>query len=369
MSTLTPWQRYQQDIKRSDFAYDPTQEQAVKALQKVFDDLLDVQHQPSKWQKMLTWFGTHQPQQVKGLYLWGGVGRGKTYLMDTFYEALPFEQKLRSHFHHFMHQIHLELKTLEGIQNPLVSIAENMSKRYKIICFDEFFVSDITDAMLLGTLFQELFKRGVVLVATSNIIPDDLYKNGLQRARFLPAIAEIKANCVVLNVDSGVDYRLRALQQAAIYYFPLNAEASKHMEGCFKKLVADDQPQTQSIEIEGRLIPIIQQAKGVLMIDFLALCDGPRSQTDYIEIAHVYHTVMISSLKQMGALLTGDDVARRFLALVDECYERHVKLIISAEVALEDIYTDGQLNFEFKRCRSRLVEMQSEEYLALEHLP
>ena len=369
MSKLTPWQHYQQDLQREDFNHDPAQEQAVKALQKVYEELLDAQQQTSGLKKVLSWFGRSKVNSVKGLYLWGGVGRGKTYLMDTFYDALPFEQKLRAHFHRFMHQVHHELKELKGVQDPLVVIADKMAKQYKVICFDEFFVSDITDAMLLGTLFQELFKRGVALVATSNIIPDDLYKNGLQRARFLPAIAELNANCVVLNVDSGIDYRLRTLKQAEIYHHPLDEQAEANLADYFSKLATDCEDQSGEIEVEGRKISIRRQAQGVLMADFIALCDGPRSQTDYMELARLYHTVMISGVKQMGAQQTGDDIARRFLALVDEFYERHVKLIISAEVALEDIYTDGQLSFEFRRCRSRLTEMQSHEYLALEHLP
>ncbi|MBM7071165.1 AFG1 family ATPase [Shewanella sp. 202IG2-18] len=369
MSKLTPLQHYKQDLKRDDFNHDPAQEQAVKALQKVYDDLLEAQQSALGWQKVLNWFGHSSQEKVKGLYLWGGVGRGKTYLMDTFFDALPFEQKLRAHFHRFMHQVHHDLKALTGTQDPLKVIAENMSKQYKIICFDEFFVSDITDAMLLGTLFQELFQRGVVLVATSNIIPDDLYKNGLQRARFLPAIAELNANCSVLNVDSGIDYRLRTLKQAEIYHYPLDEQAETNLTDYFAKLASESEVDTSKIEVEGRSIEIRQHSQGVLMADFIALCDGPRSQTDYMELARLYHTVMISGVKQMGSQQTGDDIARRFLALVDEFYERHVKLIISAEVALEDIYTDGQLNFEFKRCRSRLIEMQSHDYLALEHLP
>ncbi len=369
MSKLTPWQHYQRDIQRENFNHDPAQERAVKALQKVYDDLLEARQDTSGFEKVLSWFGRSKVTKVKGLYLWGGVGRGKTYLMDTFYDALPFEQKLRAHFHRLMRQVHHDLKNLKGVQDPLAVIADKMAKQYKIICFDEFFVSDITDAMLLGTLFRELFKRGVALVATSNIIPDDLYKNGLQRARFLPAIAELNANCVVLNVDSGIDYRLRTLKQAEIYHYPLDERAEANLADYFSKLAAQSEPETGAIEVEGRKIAIRRQARGVLMADFTALCDGPRSQTDYIELARLYHTVMISGVRQMGARQTGDDIPRRFLALVDEFYERRVKLIISAEVALEDIYTGGLLSFEFRRCRSRLTEMQSREYLASEHLP
>ncbi len=364
MSQLTPWQHYQQDLTREDFSHDPAQEQAVKALQRVYDELQ--RPQKSGWRN---WFSREKNSKVQGLYLWGGVGRGKTYLMDTFFYALPGEQKLRAHFHRFMHRIHRELDELKGTRDPLLVIAKQMAQQYRVICFDEFFVSDITDAMLLGTLFEALFKEGVVLVATSNIVPDDLYKNGLQRARFLPAIAEIKANCQVLNVDSGIDYRLRTLEQAEIYHHPLDETAESNLQRYFTQLAPESEVSETPLEIDGRSIVIRKQAQGVLLADFRALCDGPRSQRDYMELAQLFHTVLLSGLEQMGAQQTGDDIARRFLALVDEFYERHVKLIISAEVPLEQIYTDGQLSFEFRRCRSRLIEMQSRDYLALEHLP
>ncbi|MCE9787660.1 cell division protein ZapE [Shewanella chilikensis] len=364
MSQLTPWQHYQKDLTREDFSHDLAQEQAVKALQRVYDEL---QRPPtSGWR---TWFSREKNAKVQGLYLWGGVGRGKTYLMDTFFDALPGEQKLRAHFHRFMHRIHRELDELKGTRDPLLVVAKQMAAQYRVICFDEFFVSDITDAMLLGTLFEALFKEGVVLVATSNIVPDDLYKNGLQRARFLPAIAEIKANCQVLNVDSGIDYRLRTLEQAEIYHYPLDEAAESNLQRYFAQLAPESEVSETPLEIGGRSIVIRKQAQGVLLADFRALCDGPRSQRDYMELAQLFHTVLLSGLEQMGAQQTGDDIARRFLALVDEFYERHVKLIISAEVPLEQIYTDGQLSFEFRRCRSRLIEMQSRDYLALEHLP
>ncbi|AYV12312.1 MULTISPECIES: cell division protein ZapE [Shewanella] len=364
MSQLTPWQHYQQDLTREDFSHDPAQEQAVKALQRVYDELQ--KPQKSGWRN---WFSREKNSKVQGLYLWGGVGRGKTYLMDTFFDALPGEQKLRAHFHRFMHRIHRELDELKGTRDPLLVIAKQMAQQYRVICFDEFFVSDITDAMLLGTLFEALFKEGVVLVATSNIVPDDLYKNGLQRARFLPAIVEIKANCQVLNVDSGIDYRLRTLEQAEIYHHPLDETAECNLQRYFTQLAPESEVSETPLEIDGRSIVIRKQAQGVLLADFRALCDGPRSQRDYMELAQLFHTVLLSGLEQMGAQQTGDDIARRFLALVDEFYERHVKLIISAEVPLEQIYTDGQLSFEFRRCRSRLIEMQSRDYLALEHLP
>ncbi|WP_417763705.1 cell division protein ZapE [Shewanella sp.] len=364
MAVSTPWQRYQQDLTREDFSYDAAQEQAVKALQRVFDELQ--QPQAKGWK---AWFARSTTPEVTGLYLWGGVGRGKTYLMDLFYDALPGQQKLRAHFHHFMLRIHRELNDLKGVQDPLLVIAKRMAKQYRVICFDEFFVSDITDAMLLGTLFTALFEHGVALVATSNIVPDELYRNGLQRARFLPAIAQINANCQILNVDSGIDYRLRTLEQAEIYHYPLDNEAQSNLTRYFEQLTNGAEVLTNPLHIDGRDIKAVKHANGVLWLDFRAVCDGPRSQLDYMEIATAYHTVLLSSVEQMGALQTGDDIARRFLALVDEFYERRVKLIISAAVALDELYTEGLLSFEFRRCRSRLVEMQSREYLAQEHLP
>jgi len=370
VSQLTPWQHYQQDLTRDDFSHDAAQEQAVKSLQRVYDELIVAAKPASSVSKLFSAIGIKStPTPVKGLYLWGGVGRGKTYLMDTFFDALPTDRKLRAHFHRFMHQIHNDLGELKGVQDPLLTIAKKMASQYQIICFDEFFVSDITDAMLLGTLFQALFKEGVALVATSNIIPDELYKNGLQRVRFLPAIALINQHCEILNVDSGIDYRLRTLEQAEIYHYPLDEQADINLLHYFDQLAPESEKLTAPIDVDGRAIRIRQQSQGVLLINFRDLCDGPRSQRDYMEMACLYHTVLVSGLEQMGSQQTCDAVARRFLALVDEFYERNVKLIISAQVELEHIYTDGQLNFEFRRCRSRLIEMQSREYLALEHLP
>jgi cell division protein ZapE len=280
---------------------------------------------------------------------------------------LPFDKKMRVHFHRFMHRVHHELSLLQGKSDPLKFIAEKFAQEARIICFDEFFVSDITDAMILGGLFQELFGHGVILVATSNIIPDELYRNGLQRARFLPAIDLINLHTNVVNVDSGVDYRLRALEQAEIFHYPLDADADRNLLTYFEQLAPEPGHDKGSIEIEGRSIDVRLDADGVLLVDFRALCDGPRSQVDYMEIARCYHSILLSNVEQMGQAT--DDIARRFIAMVDEFYERRVKLIISAEVEMELLYTTGQLNFEFRRCLSRLQEMQSHDYLAEAHKP
>ncbi|WP_462164626.1 cell division protein ZapE [Pseudoalteromonas xiamenensis] len=361
---MTPWQKYQHDLKRDDFQYDAAQENAVKHLQRLYDDLLAASEYKPTWLDRL--LGKDSMPKVKGLYFWGGVGRGKTYLVDTFYESLPTERKLRVHFHRFMHRVHDELKQLHDVTNPLEIVADKFKSETDIICFDEFFVQDITDAMLLGGLMQALFKRGIVLVATSNIIPDELYRNGLQRARFLPAIELVNANTEVVNVDSGIDYRLRTLEQAEIFHSPLDEQADKNLFEYFDKLAPEPGTFDKPIEIEGRLIKTRKVADGVVLFDFSSICETARSQVDYMEISRLYNTVLISNVKQMGQ--QNDDAARRFIALVDEFYERHVKLIISAAAPIETLYTQGTLNFEFKRCISRLQEMQSLEYLAREHL-
>ncbi|WP_269814672.1 cell division protein ZapE [Bowmanella yangjiangensis] len=367
MLSMTPWQKYQSDLESPDFFADAAQENAVRHLQVLYDQLVAVKPKRGLAGKLSGMLGKSKQKSIQGLYFWGGVGRGKTYLVDTFFECLPFEKKMRIHFHRFMHKVHHELKGLAGQSDPLKTVAKRFAQEAKVICFDEFFVSDITDAMILGTLMQELFSHGIVLVATSNIVPDELYRNGLQRARFLPAIALIKQHCQVINVDSGTDYRLRALEQAEIYHFPLDKAAIDNLNTYFGQLAPEEGRQNLSIEVEGRQIQSLREADGVLMIEFRALCDGPRSQADYMELSRCYHTVLLANVEQMGQSV--DDIARRFIAMVDEFYERNVKLIMSAAVPLEDLYTEGRLSFEFKRCLSRLKEMQSHEYLALQHLP
>ncbi len=245
-------------------------------------------------------------------------------------------------------------------------VADKLKSETDIICFDEFFVQDITDAMLLGGLMEALFERGIILVATSNIVPDDLYKNGLQRARFLPAIELVKANTEVVNVDSGVDYRLRTLEQAEIFHSPLDEQADKNLFAYFEQLSPEPGRADEEIEIEGRMIRTRMVSDCIVMFDFEQLCESARSQVDYMEISRLYNTVLLANVKQMGQ--HNDDAARRFIALVDEFYERNVTLIISAEAPIEQLYSDGRLNFEFKRCISRLQEMQSHEYLKRPHL-
>lgn len=371
MIKLTPTQKYQLDLQQDGFVYDAAQENAVKHLQRLYDDLQTKPVPVSGFKKVLKgWvkiYVKQQPVTVQGLYFWGGVGRGKTYLVDTFFDSLPFDNKMRVHFHRFMHRVHQELKALTGQEDPLKIIAKKFAKETQIICFDEFFVSDITDAMLLGTLFQELFTHNVTLVATSNIVPNDLYRNGLQRARFLPAIDLINKHCDVINVDSGIDYRLRTLEQAEIYHYPLDAQASENLAQYFKQLSIEEGRFTVNIDVNNRQLSCISVSEGIVHFDFQQLCETARSQSDYMELSRVYHTVLLANVKPMSR--DTDDSARRFIAMVDEFYERNVKLIISAQVAMDQLYTEGGLTFEFKRCLSRLQEMQSHDYLALEHIP
>lgn len=373
-ASATPWQRYQNDLQRDGFRHDSAQEMAVRHLQDLYERLV------ADWQaeqqvtgllsRVKKAFGGQKTRAVqKGLYFWGGVGRGKTYLMDNFFDSLPFEQKMRAHFHRFMRRVHQELKTLDGQKNPLEIVADRLAAEARVICFDEFFVSDITDAMILGNLIQALFDRGVSLVATSNIVPDGLYKDGLQRARFLPAIDMLNRHTLVVNVDGGVDYRLRTLEQAKLYHSPLGEEADASLQASFRSLVAEQQTvrERPAIEVEGRAIPARYETDDVVWFDFMALCDGPRSQNDYIELARGYHAVLVSDIPQLDR--DSDDQARRFINLVDEFYDRNVKLIVSAAMPLAEIYAGGKLNFEFERTTSRLLEMQSQEYLAAPHRP
>jgi len=364
----TPWQRYQADLQRADFSHDPAQEQAVKLLQDLFERLLARRRERSRG--VLRWLRQLRGQQsepVTGLYLWGGVGRGKTYLVDTFYDCLPFRQKMRVHFHRFMRRVHEELKALEGEKNPLEKVADKLAGEAMVLCFDEFYVSDIADAMILGGLMQALFARGVCLVATSNIEPARLYENGLQRQRFLPAIALVEKFTRVFNVDAGIDYRLRTLQQAELYHYPLDAAADASLRDSFDKLAPNPGIHWERMELNGRYITCRRRADDVGWFDFAELCDGPRSQNDYIELSRLFHAVLVSGVPVFGP--DTDDQARRFINLVDEFYDRNVKLVLTAAGPLPTLYGGGRLAFEFQRTISRLQEMQSYEYLARGHKP
>lgn len=375
MQTMSPLARYQQALEKGEFQPDAVQLDAMTRLDGIYQALTRVQPvsaQPAKGlfgklNKLMGKGKTEAPAAARGLYMWGGVGRGKTWLMDMFFQAIPGERKQRLHFHRFMLRVHQELTELQGQSDPLQIVADRFKSETDLLCFDEFFVSDITDAMLLGTLMEALFARGITLVATSNIPPDDLYRNGLQRARFLPAIEMIKQHCEIMNVDAGIDYRLRTLTSAHLWMKPLNDDTSKEMERMFVALAGVARSDKPVLEINHRSLPTQGMAEGVVAMDFKTLCGEGRSQHDYIELSRRFHSVLLYNVPVM--IYKTEDQARRFLALVDEFYERHVKLVVSAEASLFEIYQGARLKFEYQRCVSRLQEMQSEEYLRLAHLP
>lgn len=367
--TFSPLERYQQELRSPGIQEDPSQKRVVEALDLLWHKLCEQESfsESSLLARIRAWAKNENLPVIKGLYLWGGVGRGKTWLMDLFFETLPFEKKMRTHFHRFMRSIHQELKNLHGTKNPLERVAENIAEQVRIICFDEFFVSDITDAMILANLLDALFKRGVVLVATSNVEPELLYKDGLQRSRFLPAIELLKTKTDIINLDGGVDYRLRALEQADLYYSPLNDASHKALGAFFERLVPEVNAIRANVplDVEGRTLLAYREAEDVVWFDFKVLCDGPRSQNDYIELAREYHAVLVENVPVFSG--ANDDQARRFINLVDEFYDRGVKLILSAQAEIQVLYQSGKLGFEFERTVSRILEMQSTAYLARAH--
>lgn len=359
-----PIDRYRAELARADFLPDPAQQRAIEQLQALYERLLSAPK--PRWPARL--FGRNRTRvPVRGLYLHGGVGRGKTHLMDMFFASLPSGNKLRLHFHRFMRRMHADLKRCRGAKNPLDKVAARLAAQARVLCFDEFFVSDIADAMILANTLQALFARGVTLVATSNIPPAELYRDGLQRARFLPAIDLLQTHTQTIDLGQGTDYRLRALEQVEIYHHPWDAAARRAMAANFRRLVGDGQVLCgRSLRIAERRIPLRAQAEGVAWFDFDALCGGPRNQNDYIEIAHEFHSVLVGGVP---AFDRQDDLARRFIHLIDEFYDRNVNLILGAAVPLEDLYVAGRLQFEFARARSRLLEMRSADYLTRPHRP
>ncbi|WP_105600555.1 cell division protein ZapE [Cronobacter sakazakii] len=377
MQSISPTSRYQQALKEGTHQPDDVQHEAVNRLNLIWQALSQKTDAPAPARsglltKVGKLFGKREEAlseaPVRGLYMWGGVGRGKTWLMDLFFHSLPGERKLRLHFHRFMLRVHEELAALQGQTDPLEVVADGFKAQADVICFDEFFVSDITDAMLLGGLMQALFARGITLVATSNIPPDELYRNGLQRTRFLPAIEAIKAHCDVMNVDAGIDYRLRTLTQAHLWLSPRSEETARQMDKLWQALAGAPRnaAAAPSLEINHRPLPTLGVENQTLAASFATLCVDARSQHDYIALSRQFHTVLLFDVPVMTT--STENAARRFIALVDEFYERQVKLVVSADAPLDDIYQGEQLQFEFKRCLSRLQEMQSEEYLKRPHL-
>ncbi|ADI91038.1 cell division protein ZapE [Acinetobacter sp. IRS14] len=359
-SPSSPAERYAEALASGQFMADEAQAQAVQELDRVWKELLN-RYKASK--KAFRRF--RRQTSPKGVYMWGGVGRGKTWLMDQFYESVPFRRKTRMHFHHFMQHVHKELNKLSGQRNPLEIVADQIYKDAVVICFDEFFVSNVTDAMILSDLFQKLFVRGVTLIATSNIAPDGLYKNGIHRDRFLPTIEMVKKNCTVLNVDAGVDYRLRVLKQAQLFKSPLSNEVQSWMAERFSALTHTQAHSQEPIVINNRVVETLGHTEDVLWCEFSELCFKPRSPADFIEIANIYNTVLVSNVPHLTDFLS--EGTRRFIYLVDEFYDRGVKLLLTSQDSIIDIYQGEKLAFEIERTRSRLLEMQSDEYLHSEH--
>jgi len=361
---VSPEERYRQLLAEPGFAADPAQAEVVR----LFEDLYQrLQGRPARAPGLFArLLGRRvEPVPLTGLYLWGGVGRGKTLLMDLFYDCLPANDRLRMHFHRFMQRVHQALKAHAGRPDPLQLVAAELAAESSVLCFDEFFVSDIGDAMILAELLQGLFARGVTLVATSNVVPDRLYENGLQRRRFLPAIELLKRHTFVHNVDGKVDYRLRVLERAEIYHSPLDQAAEESLGSSFAALAPEAPRHNVELIIEGRPIRARSVAEDVAWFEFRALCEGPRSQNDYIELAKIFHAVVLGNVPRFT--VRSEDAARRFISLVDEFYDRNVKLIISAEEPITSLYQGQRLRFEFERTESRLLEMQSREYLARAH--
>ena len=350
---------YDQELVARGYTSDPAQLRAIDALERCAREWAAFKEQRSNAFKKLI----NRPDIPRGVYMYGGVGRGKSFLMDCFYNAVPIVRKTRLHFHEFMREVHRELTELQGTVNPLDELGKRMAKRYRLVCFDEFHVADITDAMILHRLLAAMFDNGIGFVTTSNFRPDDLYPNGLHRDRILPAIKLLNDRLEVINVDNGTDYRRRTMEQVKLYHTPLGPEADAQMDEAFTRL-AESHDEDPVLHIEARDIRARRKAGGVVWFDFKTLCGGPRSQNDYLEIATQFHTVLLSDVPQMFVRHASE--ARRFTWLVDVLYDRRVKLIMSAQVPPEALYTEGPMAHEFPRTISRLNEMQSAEFLALD---
>ncbi|QOW22043.1 cell division protein ZapE [Novilysobacter avium] len=355
-----PGVRYRAGVARGDWDADPAQLPALAELDRIHAALLEP---PSRG--LLQRLRKQPPAAVPGLYLWGGVGRGKTFLVDLFYDGLPIQAKHRTHFHRFMRDVHARLREHAGERDPLASIAHAAGRRWRVLVLDEFFVTDIGDAMLLGRFMEQLFANGVALVTTSNTAPQNLFKDGLQRESFLPAIAQIQQHCHILELVSDQDYRLRALTRSPVYRAPLDAAADEWLATRWKQIIADAPREDGPLHIEGRDIPVRGIAGGHIWFDFDALCDGPRATGDYIEIATRFHTVLVGGVPVFDG--SNDDPGRRFVNLIDELYDRNVNLVCTADADPVGLYTGHRLAGPFERTTSRLIEMRSTEYLTTRH--
>jgi cell division protein ZapE len=353
---------YEAALARDGFIRDSAQAAAIDRLDDLWSRLNEFKYRRNRFLGR----SLRTPPVPRGLYLWGGVGRGKSFLMDAFYQCVPYRRKRRVHFHHFMAEVHRQLQTLAHETDPLLIVADRIAQATRLLCFDEFHVSDIADAMILSRLLTAMFERGVVLVATSNYPPSGLYPNGLQRDRFQPAIELLENSLDIITVDGGNDYRLRELTRADLFRVPDDDASRAAMGEMFDRLTREAKEREHEIELFGRRIPLLRHAPGVIWFDFAELCGGPRAQTDYLEIAREYHTVFLSGIPALGP----DDAspARRFTWLVDVLYDHRVKLVASSAIDADHIYVEGLQASEFFRTASRLTEMQSESYLELPHL-
>jgi len=348
---------YERSLARRGFVADPSQQRAVERLQHLFEEWSAYKaRRRTALRRLLV-----KPPLPKGVYLWGAVGRGKSFLMDAFYLCVPLVRKRRVHFHHFMREIHRELDALKGTPDPIAAVAERTARRYRLICFDEFHVSDIADAMILGRYLWQVMDRGVQFVMTSNYRPDQLYPNGLQRERFLPAITLLEERLDVLEVDNGTDYRRLKMEKLKVYHVGEGAEDA--LQRIFAEL-RDVEEERHTLDVEGRRIPYRKRAGGLVWFDFSVLCGGPRSYADYVDLARRFHTVILSGIPRLSAKQA--DAARRFTWLVDVFYDDRVNLVVTAEAPPEALFTEGEASAEFQRTVSRLHEMQSAEYLQTE---
>lgn len=360
-------ERYLRELTARDYAPDASQSAVVDRLEALRLRLLTASRSGllPRWLDRL-----RKPGQIgrdtRGLYIWGGVGRGKTWLMDLFYASLSTHARRRSHFHHFMLDIHKQLRQLAGRSDPLELVARRMARSTRVLCLDELFVSDIADAMLLGGLFEALLRHGVMLVITSNVPPQELYRDGLQRSRFLPAIALLERELEVVAMDGGVDYRLRHLRRQPIYLDSAAPDSGTRLQQIFEELATEPRDGSSSLKICGRTLHAVRRRGDVVWFEFATLCEGPRSQEDYVEIAREFRTVLVSNVPLFSAPVQ-DNAARRFIALLDEFYDQGVKLVLSAAADPQALYRGERLQFEFRRTASRLIEMQTEDYLARPH--
>ena len=359
--SMSPKEWYQAASALPGFEQDAAQAAAIDALDALWNQLVDFKSRRNHFlgRSLLS------PDVPKGMYFWGGVGRGKTFLMDVFYACVPYRRKRRVHFHSFMAEVHHEMKALAGEKDPLLALADNIAASNRLLCLDEFHVDDIADAMILGRLMAALFERGVVLMTTSNYPPDGLYPNGLQRQNFLPAIELLKRELTVLNVDSGHDYRLRVMAREPLFIVPANAESAARMEVLFERISGGTRYAVQHVEIQGRMIPVKGVSRNVIWFDFQDLCGGAHAQSDYLEIARKYPTVFLSGIPRMTA--EHASAARRFTWLIDVLYDNNVRLVGTSAAAPDEIYSEGVASGEFSRTASRLTEMQSSQYLELPH--